>query len=44
MVTANNNFKNRIFDRIDQKNFPLDGKYAYPASAGKGVNVYIIDT
>ncbi|CAG8506493.1 901_t:CDS:2 [Funneliformis mosseae] len=31
-------------DRIDQKNFPLDGKYSYPSSSGKGVNVYIIDT
>ncbi|CAI2186826.1 7070_t:CDS:2, partial [Funneliformis geosporum] len=31
-------------DRIDQKNFPLDGKYSFPASSGKGVNVFIIDT
>src|SRR3954447_4894238 len=31
-------------DRIDQKNFPLDGKYKFPATAGKGVTMYIIDT
>ncbi|CAB4486216.1 uncharacterized protein OCT59_022331 [Rhizophagus irregularis] len=31
-------------DRIDQKDFPLDGKYNYPTSAGSGVNVYVVDT
>ncbi|WP_406727861.1 S8 family peptidase [Streptomyces sp. GD-15H] len=31
-------------DRIDQNALPLDGSYAYPRSAGKGVDVYVIDT
>ncbi|GBB84324.1 hypothetical protein RclHR1_10940004 [Rhizophagus clarus] len=31
-------------DRIDQKDFPLDGNYNYPTSAGSGVNIYVIDT
>ncbi|CAG8558544.1 15826_t:CDS:2 [Funneliformis mosseae] len=31
-------------DRIDQNRFPLDGKYEFPDSAGKGVNVYVVDT
>ena len=31
-------------DRIDQIDLPLDGNYYYPALAGQGVNVYIIDT
>ncbi|WP_164234476.1 S8 family peptidase [Microbacterium hydrocarbonoxydans] len=31
-------------DRIDQRSLPLDQKYSYPASAGEGVNVYIVDT
>ncbi|CAB4486213.1 unnamed protein product [Rhizophagus irregularis] len=31
-------------DRIDQKTFPLDGKYNYPTNAGSGVNVYVVDT
>ncbi|MEX2473627.1 S8 family peptidase [Marinobacter sp.] len=31
-------------DRIDQQVLPLDEHYRYPASAGAGANVYIIDT
>ncbi|RIB06147.1 serine proteinase [Gigaspora rosea] len=31
-------------DRIDQTKFPLDGKYAFPNSAGQGVNIFIVDT
>lgn len=31
-------------DRIDQRDLPLDQRYAYPDSAGEGVNVYIVDT
>ncbi|CAG8715014.1 10858_t:CDS:1 [Funneliformis caledonium] len=31
-------------DRIDQAKRPLDGKFIYPDSAGKGVNIYIIDS
>lgn len=31
-------------DRIDQQVLPLDELYRYPASAGAGANVYIIDT
>ncbi|CAG8670661.1 24510_t:CDS:2 [Gigaspora margarita] len=31
-------------DRIDQKKFPLDGKYAFPNSAGQGVNIFVVDT
>lgn len=31
-------------DRTDQAVLPLDGHYSYPASAGDGVSVYIIDT
>lgn len=31
-------------DRIDQAVLPLDEQYTYPASAGEGVSVYIIDT
>ncbi|WP_432246893.1 S8 family peptidase [Streptomyces sanyensis] len=31
-------------DRIDQRSLPLDGKYTYPDSGGKGVTAYVIDT
>jgi hypothetical protein len=31
-------------DRIDQEKFPLNGRYEFPATAGKGVTVYIVDT
>ncbi|ONI76421.1 transposase [Actinosynnema sp. ALI-1.44] len=31
-------------DRVDQRDLPLDRKYSYPATAGAGVNVYIVDT
>nr|CAG8628046.1 14503_t:CDS:2 [Entrophospora candida] len=31
-------------DCIDQSKLLLDGSYTFPASAGKGINVYIIDT
>ncbi|MFV8570372.1 S8 family peptidase [Marinobacter sp. SBS5] len=31
-------------DRIDQTVLPLDEQYRYPASAGAGVSVYVIDT
>ncbi|KAJ3172325.1 subtilisin-like serine protease [Geranomyces variabilis] len=31
-------------DRVDQKRLPLDGGYTYPDSAGKGVDIYIVDT
>ncbi|MFM2079067.1 MAG: hypothetical protein RJA49_2957 [Actinomycetota bacterium] len=31
-------------DRIDQRNRPLDNTYRYPASAGSGVRVYVVDT
>ncbi|CAB4394737.1 unnamed protein product [Rhizophagus irregularis] len=31
-------------DRIDQKNFPLDGSYSYPNDAGSKSNVYVVDT
>lgn len=31
-------------DRVDQAMLPLNEQYSYPASAGTGVNVYIIDT
>ncbi|MER6325003.1 S8 family serine peptidase [Streptomyces coelicoflavus] len=31
-------------DRIDQRALPLDGSYGYPRSAGRGVDVYVIDT
>jgi cerevisin len=31
-------------DRIDQKSSELDHKFAYPASAGEGVNVYVLDS
>ncbi len=31
-------------DRVDQAFLPLNDRYAYPANAGNGVTVYVIDT
>lgn len=31
-------------DRIDQPSLPLDGSFTYPASAGAGVDIYMVDT
>jgi len=31
-------------DRIDQRALPLDEQYSYPASAGDGVTIYIVDS
>jgi len=31
-------------DRIDQASRPVDHSYTYPAAAGEGVNVYVIDS
>ncbi|MCP2257110.1 Serine protease, subtilisin family [Streptoalloteichus tenebrarius] len=31
-------------DRVDQRDQPLDRKYAYPGSAGEGVTAYVVDT
>ncbi|KAI8050303.1 peptidase S8/S53 domain-containing protein [Syncephalis plumigaleata] len=38
------NINNWGLDRIDQHTLPLDGAYNYPASGGKGVFVFIMDT
>ena len=39
-------FKNPVpnLDRIDEATFPLDHKFTIPSTAGKGVNIYIIDS
>ncbi|MFF7457127.1 S8 family serine peptidase [Kitasatospora sp. NPDC008115] len=31
-------------DRVDQRRFPYDDRYAYPDTAGAGVTAYIVDT
>ncbi|WP_138435171.1 S8 family peptidase [Marinobacter shengliensis] len=31
-------------DRVDQTTLPLDTQFTYPATAGQGVNVYVLDT
>lgn len=31
-------------DRIDQPYLPLDGSFTYPATAGSGTTVYVVDT
>lgn len=31
-------------DRIDQRTLPLNQTFAYPSSAGSGVDVYVVDT
>ena len=31
-------------DRTDQASLPLDNSYSYPATAGAGVRIYIVDT
>lgn len=31
-------------DRLDQDSLPLDSAYTYPASAGEGVTIYVIDS
>ncbi|MFE9769196.1 S8 family peptidase [Streptomyces sp. NPDC005808] len=31
-------------DRVDQPSLPLDSRYTWPGSAGKGVTAYVIDT
>ncbi len=31
-------------DRIDQNDLPLNQSYTYPANAGQGVHVYVLDT
>ncbi|KAI8048025.1 peptidase S8/S53 domain-containing protein [Syncephalis plumigaleata] len=42
--TAEDNPPSWGLDRIDQRKLPLDKEYAYPKSAGDGVNVYVVDT
>ncbi|WP_367129165.1 S8 family serine peptidase [Saccharothrix sp. HUAS TT1] len=31
-------------DRVDQRDLPLNRKYDYPAGAGAGANIYVVDT
>ncbi|MDQ3403272.1 MAG: S8 family serine peptidase, partial [Actinomycetota bacterium] len=31
-------------DRVDQRDLPLDREYTYPANAGEGVTVYVVDS
>lgn len=31
-------------DRVDQRDLPLDSVYRYPADAGAGANLYVLDT
>ena len=47
VVTANAQLQQNAtwgLDRIDQAVLPLDQRYEYPASAGNGANLYVIDT
>jgi subtilisin family serine protease len=41
-ITFNDPLPN--LDRIDEATFPLDHKFTIPTTAGKGVNIYIIDS
>jgi subtilisin family serine protease len=43
-ITAEQTSATWGLDRSDQRSRPLDGKYAYPDSAGEGVKVYIVDS